>query len=92
MEIWFTNYIKALRRLNEAVELLNKSFIDVVANQGIIHTFQYVYETFNVMQGYLKEGCYNKISKRYFYQLLKQLIENQVWLEMIKSRKNGTYL
>ncbi|SNS43289.1 nucleotidyltransferase substrate binding protein, HI0074 family [Anaerovirgula multivorans] len=87
----FNNYKKALKQLEEAVELMGKRELTNLEKQGVIQAFEYTHElAWKTLKDFLENrGNTNIYGSR---DATKEaftlgLIENgEVWMQMIKSR------
>lgn len=87
------NYSKALRKLEEAVEIVNQSFdspnIDLL-KEGLIQRFEFTHElAWKVMKDYLEYQGYSDIkgSRDAFRKSLAVgIIESPLWIDSIQTR------
>lgn len=87
------NYSKALRKLEEAVEIVNQSFdspnIDLL-KEGLIQRFEFTHElAWKVMKDYLEYQGYSDIkgSRDAFRKSLAiRIIESPLWIDSIQTR------
>lgn len=87
----FNNYKKALKQLEEAVELMEKRELSNLEKQGVIQSFEYTHElAWKTLKDFLESrGNTNIFGSR---DATKEaftlgLIENgEAWMQMIKSR------
>ena len=87
------NYSKALRKLEEAVEIVNQNFdspnIDLL-KEGLIQRFEFTHElAWKVMKDYLEYQGYSDIkgSRDAFRKSLAVgIIESPLWIDSIQTR------
>ena len=87
------NYSKALRKLDEAVEIVNQNFdspnIDLL-KEGLIQRFEFTHElAWKVMKDYLEYQGYSDIkgSRDAFRKSLAVgIIESPLWIDSIQTR------
>lgn len=87
------NYSKALRKLEEAVEIVNQNFdspnIDLL-KEGLIQRFEFTHElAWKVMKDYLEYQGYSDIkgSRDAFRKSLAiGIIESPLWIDSIQTR------
>jgi nucleotidyltransferase substrate binding protein (TIGR01987 family) len=97
----FSNFQKALRKLTEAINYIEKEgkgadvesseILDEIVKEGLIQRFEYTYEmAWNVMKDYASyQGNTNIAGSRdaIRYAFSSGLVEDgDVWMDMIKSR------
>ena len=103
----FSNYIKALNKLSEAVNYINTSFdnedvedenriLDEIVKEGLIQRFEYTHElAWNVMKDYLTyQGNPNVGGSRDTTREAFQLqlfSDGHVWMDMISSRNKTSH-
>ena len=87
----FNNFVRAFRRLDDAVQLKQSRDLSELEEQGLIQAFEFTHElAWNVLKDYLEEQgvvglIASKDSTREAFKL--GLIEDgDVWMEMIKLR------
>ena len=92
----FSNYLKALGQLTQAVELAEERDLSDLEQQGLIQSFEYTHElAWNVMKDYARyQGnagvAGSRDATREAFQL--NLIEDGTsWMEMITSRNKTTH-
>jgi nucleotidyltransferase substrate binding protein (TIGR01987 family) len=100
----FTNYVKALNKLEEAVLYVNNSnltksstfVLDEIIKEGLIQRFEYTHElAWNVMkdyaifQGNSSIGESRDATREAFK--LQLIVDGHVWMEMIKSRNETSH-
>lgn len=94
----FSNYAKALRKLDEAVEYIsglgqttNGNILDEILKEGLIQRFEYTFElAWNVMKDYAEYqgnpdigGSRDAIREAFDLQLIT---DGKLWMDMINSR------
>jgi nucleotidyltransferase substrate binding protein (TIGR01987 family) len=91
-----TNYSKALRQLESAVNLSKKRELSDLEEQGLIQAFEFTHElAWNVLKDYFAYQGNPDItgsrdaSREAFRQGLIQ--EGEIWMEMIKSRNQSSH-
>jgi len=87
----FNNFVRAFRRLDDAVQLKQSRDLSELEEQGLIQAFEFTHElAWNVLKDYLEEqGVVGLIaSKDSTREAFKRgLIEDgDAWMEMIKLR------
>lgn len=92
----FASYIKALKLVEEALELSVHRNLTDLEKQGLIQMFEFTHElAWNVLKDYLEyQGSYNIIGSRDATReaFNKGLVEDgEVWMEMIKSRNKSSH-
>ena len=91
----FSNYQRALRRLEQAVELATDRELSDLEKDGVIHAFKYTFQLVSTtLQDYLKEQSEEIHGPRDAFQLAfnRDIIENgQIWMDMIDSRKESIH-
>ena len=94
----FSNYKKALKGLDEAVELLSSRELSNLEKQGLIQAFEYTYElAWKVIKDFLN---YKGMSENIFgsrdafrYGFKYELLKNgDDWMDMIKSRNLASHI
>ncbi len=92
----YRHFIQAFEQLKSAVELSEQRDLSELEEQGMIQAFEYTHElAWNTLKDFLEhQGLQHlygsKDSSREAFK--KGLIENgEVWMDMIKSRKLGSY-
>ena len=89
----FSNYQKALRRLDEAIEIVSRKTdwaesIDDLLQEGLIQRFEYTHE-WKVMKDYAEYQGYTDVrgSRDAFRKALEMgLIQDRRWMESIEDR------
>ena len=87
----FSNYLKALQTLTEAVQLADKRPLSKLEQQGLIQGFEFTHElAWNVLKDYLDaQGFVGLIgSKNATRQAFKDALiqDGEAWMDMIKAR------
>ena len=91
----FSNYRKALRRLDEAIEIVSRradwaESIDDLLQEGLIQRFEYTHElAWKVMKDYAEYQGYTDVrgSRDAFRKALEMgLIQDRRWMESIEDR------
>jgi nucleotidyltransferase substrate binding protein (TIGR01987 family) len=100
----FSNYVKALHKLEEAVLYVTQNNIDVnealvlddIIKEGLIQRFEYTHElAWNVMkdyaayQGNISVGGSRDATREAFKMQL--FAEGHIWMDMIKSRNETSH-
>ena len=89
----FSNYQKALRRLDEAIEIVSRKTdwaesIDDLLQEGLIQRFEYTHElAWKVMKDYAEYQGYTDVrgSRDAFRKALEMgLIQDRRWMESIE--------
>jgi nucleotidyltransferase substrate binding protein (TIGR01987 family) len=102
----FSNYVKALNKLEQAVSYINNSLdsnnedlesvLDEMIKEGLIQRFEYTHElAWNVMKDYAEyQGNTNvggsRDASREAFKL-NLITEGQIWMEMISSRNKTSH-
>jgi nucleotidyltransferase substrate binding protein (TIGR01987 family) len=103
----FSNYIKALRKLTEAIDYVKKNFIGddtkkskpiltEIIKEGLVQRFEYTHElAWNVMKDYAEYQGNSSVggSRDATREAFQlKLIDNgEVWMDMIKSRNQTSH-
>jgi nucleotidyltransferase substrate binding protein (TIGR01987 family) len=92
----FSNFKKALKQLEEAIELSHQRDLSPLEKQGVIKAFEYTYElSWNLIRDYLiYQGLYEIRGSRDALKLGFKygLIEDaEVWLQMISARNLSSH-
>ena len=92
----FKNHQKALARLGEAVKLAGERELSNLEKQGLIQTFEFVYElSWNTIKDFYEyQGMVDIQGSRDAFRLAfsKGLVKNgQIWMDMIKSRQLSSH-
>lgn len=87
----FSNYVKALDQLEEAVELMKKRELSRLEKQGVIQAFEYTHElAWKTLKDFLENRGNTELygSRDVVREAFKLgIIENgEAWMQMIKSR------
>jgi nucleotidyltransferase substrate binding protein (TIGR01987 family) len=87
----FSNFVKALDQLSEAIELSEQRPLTRLEEQGLIQAFEYTHElAWNTLKDFLEERGVQKLygSRDAAREAFKAgLLENgDVWMKMIDSR------
>ena len=92
----FSNYQKALRQLQEAVQLSQERELSVLEKQGLIQAFEYTHElAWNSLKDFLEyqgqQDIYgSRDATRKAFQL-GLLEDGEAWMDMIKSRNQTSH-
>jgi nucleotidyltransferase substrate binding protein (TIGR01987 family) len=92
----YSNFIKALSNLNEAVELANERDLSKLEKQGLIQSFEYTFElAWNTIRDfYRSKGEVDIQGSRDAFRLAYErglIEEGQVFMNMIKSRQLSSH-
>lgn len=92
----FSNYLKALSELREAVDLYNTRELTKLEKQGLIQAFEFTHEVaWNVIKDYFKEQGNTSItgSKDAAREAFKNgIVKNgHVWMDMVNSRNQTSH-
>ncbi|WP_320176128.1 nucleotidyltransferase substrate binding protein [Maridesulfovibrio sp.] len=92
----FSNYLKALDRLSNAVELAEARGLSDLEEQGMIQGFEFTHElAWNVLKDFLKhQGISNLIGSKDAVRSAFQngLIEDgEIWMSMILDRNRSSH-
>lgn len=87
----FSNYKKALRQLDDAVELSKKRELSLLEKQGLIQAFEFTHElAWNMLKDYLEyqgnqeiRGSRDAIREAFKVGLI---VDGDMWMETIKAR------
>lgn len=87
----FSNYLRALKTLEEAKSLADFRPLSKLEQQGLIQGFEFTHElAWNVLKNYLEEQGFVDIigSKNATRQAFKNalILDGEVWMDMIKAR------
>lgn len=87
----FENYKKALKQLNDAIDLSKTRELSLLEKQGLIQAFEFTHElAWNLLKDYLEYQGYQDVkgSRDAIREAFKiGLIENgELWMETIKAR------
>ncbi len=90
------NYIKALARLEEAVQLASERELSELENQGLVKAFEFTHELAwkTLKDFFYEQGQQQLYGSKDTTRLAFQngLIENgSVWMDMIKSRNESVH-
>lgn len=101
----FSNYVKALQKLDEAVLYIQNSslsekknfVLDEILKEGLIQRFEYTHElAWNLMKDYALYqgnstigGSRDATREAFILQLVS---DGHIWMEMIKSRNETSHL
>ena len=87
----FSNFLKALEQLRQAVELSNQRVLSNLEKQGLIQAFEFTHEiAWNVIKDFFQEQGNSSImgsrdaAREAFQKGL--ILDGSSWMEMIKSR------
>lgn len=87
----FNNYKKALKQLQDAMELMEERELSILEKQGVVQAFEYTHElAWKTLKDFLESkgntGIYGSrdATKKAF--LLDLIEDGEVWMQMIKSR------
>ena len=96
----FSNFIKAMDKLQRSIEYIHKNIktrdlddgiLDEIIKEGIIQRFEYTHElAWNVMKDYAEYQGNSSVggsrdAAREAFQL-KLIMDGEIWMDMIKSR------
>lgn len=92
----YANYKKALRELQEAVELSEQRELSKLEKQGVIQAFEFTHElAWNVLKDYLQDqgdqdikGSKDATRAAFKVQLIA---DGEQWMAMIQSRNASTH-
>lgn len=103
----FSNYGKALAKLDEAVHkikneyadekgVIHDSFLDDILKEGLIQRFEYTHElAWNVMKDFLEQAgnsnIYGSRDATRAAFAVGLIPEGEVWMDMIKSRNQTSH-
>jgi nucleotidyltransferase substrate binding protein (TIGR01987 family) len=92
----FTNYIKALQTLTDAVKLAEERELSTLEEQGVIQSFEFTHElAWNVLKDYLEyQGVMNIVGSRgAVREAFKNglIEEGETWMTMIKDRNLSSH-
>ena len=92
----FSNYEKALAKLNHAVQLATQRPLTELEEQGIIQAFEFTHElAWNVMKDYLAFQGHTEIrGSRDAIRLAFQnslITDGETWMDTIASRNKSTH-
>jgi nucleotidyltransferase substrate binding protein (TIGR01987 family) len=92
----FANFKKALRQLQEAVELSERRELSKLEKQGVIQAFEFTHElAWNVLKDYLQDQGNQNIrgSKDATREAFKVALigDGEQWMAMIQSRNLSTH-
>jgi nucleotidyltransferase substrate binding protein (TIGR01987 family) len=87
----FNNYKKALKQLQDAVELMKERELSILEKQGVIQAFEYTHElAWKTLKDFLEDrgntdiyGSKDATKKAFSLGLLEG---GETWMQMIKSR------
>jgi len=87
----FNNYKKALKQLQDAVELMKERELSILEKQGVIQAFEYTHElAWKTLKDFLEDrgntdiyGSRDATKKAFSLGLLE---DGETWMQMIKSR------
>ena len=87
----FNNYKKALKQLQDAVELMKERELSILEKQGVIQAFEYTHElAWKTLKDFLEDrgntdiyGSKDATKKAFSLGLLE---DGETWMQMIKSR------
>lgn len=87
----FNNYQKALKQLQEAMELMTERSLSSLEKQGVIKAFEFTHElAWKTLKDFLESKGNTNIygSKDATREAFKLgiIIDGEIWMEMIKSR------
>lgn len=91
-----SNYIKALDRLNKAVDLASKRALSELEQQGLIQSFEFTHElAWKVMKDYFYyqgnveiRGSRDATREAFSFNII---IKGEVWMDMIVSRNKTSH-
>lgn len=87
----FSNYKKALKQLQDAVELMGERELSILEKQGFIQSFEYTHElAWKTLKDFLENrgnadiyGSRDATKKAFALGLVE---DGEIWMQMIKSR------
>lgn len=92
----FANYKKALRQLQEAVDLSEQRELSKLEEQGVIQAFEFTHElAWNVLKDYLQDQGNQSISgskdaTREAFKV-ELIADGELWMAMIQSRNLSSH-
>ncbi len=101
----FSNFIKAMDKLQRSIEYIHKNIktrdlddgiLDEIIKEGIIQRFEYTHElAWNVMKDYAEYQGNSSVggsrdAAREAFQL-KLIMDGEIWMDMIKSRNKTSH-
>ncbi|HEX5394261.1 MAG TPA: nucleotidyltransferase substrate binding protein [Rhodocyclaceae bacterium] len=92
----FANYRKALRQLEDAVELSEHRDLSSLEQQGLIKAFEFTHElAWNVLKDYLQDQGYQDIkgsrdATRTAFKV-ELIADGEHWMAMIQSRNASSH-
>ncbi len=92
----FDNYLKALSRLDEAIDTLKQRALSHLEQQGFIKAFEFTHElAWNVIKDFAEYQGETQImgsrdATRYAFKV-GIIINGDVWMEMIKNRNKAVH-
>ena len=101
----FSNFIKAMDKLQRSIEYIHKNIktrdlddgiLDEIIKEGIIQRFEYTHElAWNVMKDYAEYQGNSSVggsrdAAREAFQL-KLIMDGEIWTDMIKSRNKNSH-
>ncbi len=92
----FQNYRKALRKLNDALELSQERALSELEGQGLIQAFEFTHELgWKTLKDFLENKGFNNLigsrdaTRQAFQSGL--IIDGDGWMDMIKSRNETSH-
>ncbi|MDR2440827.1 MAG: nucleotidyltransferase substrate binding protein [Planctomycetaceae bacterium] len=93
----FSNFLKALTLLGEAVQLRSQRVLTDLESQGFVQRFEFTHElAWNVLKDYLEyqgqtfiTGSRDAVREAFNRNLID---DGETWMEMIKSRNLSSHL
>ena len=93
----FSNYVKALTELEEAVTLSKIRGLSKLEKQGLIQCFEYTYElAWKTLKDFLENqsaieifGAKDTIREAFKLGLI---VDGEIWMQMVKNRNLTSYL
>ncbi len=87
----FNNYKRALKQLQDAIELMKKRELSILEKQGVIQAFEYTHElAWKTLKDFLESrgntdiyGSKDATKKAFLLDLIE---DGEAWMQMIKSR------
>ena len=92
----FNNYKKALKQLQDAVELMEERELSILEKQGVIHVFEYTHElAWKTLRDFLEykgnQGIYGSRDATRQAFALGLIDDGEIWMQMIKSRNLASH-
>lgn len=92
----FSNYLKALQALTDAVELANQRSLSNLEKQGLIQGFEFTHElAWNVLKDYLEnQGFVSLVGSKDATRIAFKnalITDGEAWMDMIKARNLSSH-